>query len=50
MSLENRVLAFLEELARERQVLHNKYGSWDLGAFARVTLALKRRRVRGLRS
>ena len=41
--VEDRILEFLERLARERYVLHNRYGSWDLGFYARITLRMKRR-------
>ncbi len=41
-SVEDKILLFLEELSKERYVLHNRYGSWDLGFHA--TRLLKRRK------
>ena len=43
--LENRILEFLERLSRERYVLHNRYGSWDLGFHAALLLRIRRKRV-----
>ncbi len=43
--VEGMILEFLERLARERYVLHNKYGSWDLSHYARVTLSLRKARA-----
>lgn len=44
VNIEEKVLKFLEELSRERYVLHNKYGSWDLSHYARVLLETKKRK------
>lgn len=43
--VEEPILAFLEKLAGERYVLHNRYGTWDLAVHARLTI-----RRRGLKA
>ncbi len=39
--VEELILAFLERLAEERYIFHNRYGRWDLAMHAR--LAIRRR-------
>ncbi len=39
--LEPLILEFLKELSREKYILHNKYGSWNLSHYAKITYNLK---------
>jgi len=42
-SVESRILRFLEDLSKERCVLHNRYGSWNLGFHAARLLKRRKR-------
>jgi len=42
IGVEKYIIDFLERLSREKYVLHNRYGTWDLGFYARVLLRRKR--------
>ncbi len=44
--IEEYVLEFLKTLSREKLVLHNKYGSWDLSFHASVLYNIKSKRRR----
>ncbi len=41
INIEKQILDFLNKLSREKYILHNKYGSWDLSKHARIMLRLK---------
>gem|GEM_PF-5943920 len=43
IGVEKYILEFLNRLSREKYILHNKYGSWNLAFFAKVTLARRRK-------
>lgn len=44
--VEQLILNFLKRLSKERYILHNEYGAWNLGFHAQVTYKLKARRLR----
>ena len=46
--LEPLILNFLKELLRDKYVLHNEYGTWNLSHYARITYNLRVRRFKGL--
>ena len=43
VDLEDEILLFLKRLSREKYLLHNKYGTWNLSFHAKITYRLKRR-------
>ncbi len=45
--IEEKILEFLEKLSREKRVLVNRYGEWNLSHYARITLNLKEKQYRG---
>ncbi|MCD6380900.1 MAG: hypothetical protein J7L50_01055 [Candidatus Odinarchaeota archaeon] len=47
VGVEMYILNFLKKLSKEDYVLHNEYGSWDLGFYARLTLRNKKKRRNG---
>ncbi len=40
--IEDKILSFLQKVSEEKYILHNKYGTWNLGHHARITLRLKK--------
>ncbi|MCD6278510.1 MAG: hypothetical protein J7J11_02395 [Desulfurococcales archaeon] len=44
--LEPLILNFLKELARDKYVLHNEYGTWNLSHYAGITYNLKVRKLK----
>lgn len=42
-AIEQLIIGFLEKLSREKYILHNKYGSWNLSFHAKVLYKLKQR-------
>ncbi len=42
--IEDDILGFLERLANEKYILHNRYGDWNLSHYARVTLNTRKLR------
>lgn len=42
--VEPLILNFLKELSREKYMLHNKYGSWNISFHAKITYKLRQRR------
>mgnify|MGYP000144322808 CR=1 FL=1 len=45
--IEEKILEFLKRLSREKRVLINRYGEWNLSHYARITLNLKEKQYRG---
>ena len=43
VNLESEILLFLERLSKDKYLLHNRYGTWNLGFHAKITYRLKRR-------
>ena len=42
--VEEQILEYLKRLSREKYVLHNKYGDWNLSFYAKVLYKLKMKR------
>ncbi|AEM39112.1 DNA polymerase beta domain protein region [Pyrolobus fumarii 1A] len=45
-NIEDKILKFLQEMSKERHILHNKYGTWDLSRYARITLRIKKAKMK----
>ena len=43
VDLESEILFFLKRLSEEKYLLHNKYGTWNLSFYAKITYRLKRK-------
>ncbi len=43
--VEPLILGFLKKLSREKYILHNKYGTWNLSFHAKITYKLKTRKT-----
>ncbi len=41
-TLNNIILSFLQKLSKEKYILHNKYGTWNLSFYAKITYKLKK--------
>ena len=47
--LEPLILNFLKELSRDKYVIHNEYGTWNLSHYARITYNLRVRKFKGVK-
>ena len=43
--IEPLILEFLQKLSREKYILHNKYGTWNLSFHAKITYRLKTKKA-----
>ncbi len=43
--IEDRIIRFLERLSKEKYVLHNRYGSWNLSFYAIRLLTQRKRHI-----
>jgi len=44
--IEEMILDFLEKLSKDRYILHNKYGSWNLSQMAKITYRRKKKLIK----